>query len=78
MCSILLTGNQFYEEQILVSLPLSQLPGVLENLEQPEKPLQPHEMGGQSPYLGGTAHPVTQMRDVWEPGSAMAPWELAL
>ena len=35
-------------------------------------------MGGKPSGIGGSPHPVYQMREVWDSGTTLAPWELTL
>ena len=49
--------------------------GVLVDLELPSEPFKPPTLGVKYPDLGGSPHPISQILEVWESGTTLAPQE---
>ena len=64
---------QFPKGHILVPLTIYLVAGIVSDLERPQESFQTKALEGYTADPGITVHPFTQMREVWEPGPAVAP-----
>ena len=48
------------------------------DLEQPVEPFISPPLGGRYTYIGRAPHHVSQIQEVWETGTTLAPWEPTL